>query len=115
MKKIQPTFNDDRDKMFAVATVILSIFLFFVPSLVVVLLFREQVSDSTYQICKSFLNLEILLLIISFLFVIPIIGWLLGVVLGPLLVCFNALICLINLFAIAKQEVVRIPVPYEFI
>ena len=46
---------------------------------------------------------------------VPVIGWLIGIVLGPLLMIFNAIICIIDLCALVKGAEVKIPVPYEFI
>ena len=115
MKVITPVFKDDRDKIAAVATIILSLFLVFIPALLVVLLLKEKVSESTYQIAKAFLNFELLLFIISLFFAIPVIGWLLALILGPLMCIFNAIIVILALCAVAKGGEVKIPVWYEFI
>ena len=115
MKVITPVFKDDRDKIAAVATIILSLFFVFIPALLVVLLLKEKIGESTYQIAKAFLNFELLLFIISLFFMIPIIGWLLAVILAPLMCIFNAIIVILALCAVAKGGEVKVPVWYEFI
>ena len=115
MKSVLPLFKDDRDKIITVAMVVASMFFIFIPALVVVLLLKERISESSYAIAKSFLNLELLLFLISLIFMIPVLGWFLGVVLGPLMMIFNVIICILALCAIVKGAEVKIPVPYEFI
>lgn len=115
MKKIMPNFKDDKDKIIAVGMIVLSMFLIFVPSLIVVLFLKDQVSEETYQISKMFLNFELLLFLLSLVFMIPVIGWLLGLIIAPIMTIANIILCIINLCAIAKVQEVRLPVPYEFI
>ena len=115
MKKIMPLFKDDRDKIIMVAMIIASMFFVFIPALLVVLLLKERISENSYQIAKMFLNFELLLFLISLIFMVPVIGWLIGIVLGPLLMIFNAIICIIDLCALVKGAEVKVPVPYEFI
>lgn len=115
MKIITPVFKDDRDKIAAVATVILSLFFVFIPALLVVLFLREKISEGTYEIAKAFLNFELLLFLISLFFAVPIIGWLMAIILAPLMCIYNAIIVILALCAIAKGAEVKIPVWYEFI
>lgn len=115
MKKIMPAFKDDNDKLIVVAMLILSMFLVFVPALVVVLLLKDRVSETSYQIAKMFLNFELLLFLVSLIFVLPVIGWLLGVILGPVLMIVNVVVCVMNLCSIGKNSEVKVPVPYEFV
>lgn len=115
MGKVMPLFNDDRDKIITVGMIITSIFFVFVPALIVVLFLKEKISENSYQIAKMFLNFELLLFLISLVFAIPVIGWILGVILGPIMMIFNAMICIIALCAATKGMEVKIPVPYEFI
>ena len=115
MKVITPAFKDDTDKIIAVATVILSLFFVFIPALLVILFLKERISEGTHQIVKAFLNFELLLFLISLFFLIPVIGWLLGVVLAPLMCIFNAIIVILTLCAIAKGGEIKVPVWYEFI
>ena len=107
--------SDDRDKIVVVAMIVASMFFVFVPALLVVLLLKEQISENSYQIAKCFLNFELLLFLISLTFMVPLIGWLVGVIVGPLLMIFNVIICIIDLCAITKGVEVKVPVPYEFI
>lgn len=95
--------------------IIASMFLVFVPALLVVLLLKDKISENSYQIVKMFLNFELLLFWVSLIFAIPVIGWLLSAILGPLMMIFNVAICVINLCAIAKVVEVKVPVLYEFI
>jgi len=115
MKKIMPMFKDDKDKIIIVAMTLLSMFFVFVPALVVVLFFKEQISENSYQISKSFLNFELLLFLISLIFAVPVVGWLLGVIFAPLMMIFNIIIVFLAMCSIAKGAEVKIPVPYEFI
>ena len=115
MKKIMPVFKDEKDKVVAVAMIIASMFLVFVPALLVVLFGKSYVSESTYEISKAFFNFELLLFLISLVFVIPVVGWILGTILGPLMMVFNMIICIINLCAVAKGDETKVPVGYEFV
>ena len=115
MKKFVPSFKDERDKIAGVATIILSMFLCFIPALIVVLFLKEQVSEGTYEIAKAFFNFELRLFLISLIFFIPVIGWVLGFIGGPIIMIFNIVICIINLCAVAKNSEIKVPVPYEFV
>ena len=115
MKKIMPIFKDEKDKLITVVMIISSMFLIFIPSLLVVLFGKSYVSESSYEISKAFFNFELLLFLISLIFAIPVIGWFLGVFLGPIMMILNVIICVINLCAVAKNSETKIPVKYEFI
>ena len=115
MKKIMPVFKDEKDKLITVAMIIASMFLVFVPSLLVVLFGRNYVSENSYAISKAFFNFELLLFLVSLIFVIPVIGWFLGIILGPIMMILNVIICVINLCAVAKGAETNIPVKYEFV
>ena len=115
MKVITPVFKDDTDRVAAIATILLSLFLVFIPGLIVVLFLKDKISEGTYEIAKAFLNFELLLFLISLFFAIPIIGWLVGVILAPIMCIFNAIIVILALCAVAKGGEVKIPVWFEFI
>ena len=115
MKRIFPEFRDDNDKIIIVAMLILSIFFVFIPPLLVLLCFKNYMSPSSYQIAKSFLNFELMLFLISLIFMIPVLGWLLGIFFCPILMIINIITIIINLGCIAKQNETKIPVFYEFI
>lgn len=115
MKKIMPVFKDEKDKLIAVVMIIASMFFVFVPSLLIVLFGKNHVSECTYEISRGFFNFELLLFLVSLIFVVPVIGWFLGVIFGPLLMIFNIIICIINLCAVAKVSELKIPVKYEFL
>jgi uncharacterized membrane protein len=82
---------------------------------VVIFGLKDKVSESTLNISKAFFNFELMLLLVSLLFMIPILGWLLGVILGPLMIILNVVIVVINLCAVAKGAEAKVPVWYEFI
>lgn len=115
IKKIMPSFKDDQDKIIVVAMIIASMFLVFVPALIVVLFLKDKLSENSYAIAKMFLNFELLLFLVSLIFAVPLIGWILGVILGPLMMILNVIICIVNLCAVAKSAEIKVPVPYEFI
>ena len=115
MKNIMPVFKDEKDKIIAVGMIITSMFFVFVPALLVVLFGKNYVSESTYEISKAFFNFELLLFLVSLIFVIPVFGWILGIILGPIMMIFNVIICIINLCAVAKGSETRVPVGYEFV
>ena len=115
MKKIMPMFKDDRDKIIVIAMIVASMFFIFIPALLVVLLLKEKISENSYQIAKMFLNFELLLFLVSLIFIVPAIGWLLGAILGPLMMIFNAIICMLAFCSTTKGSEVKVPVPYEFI
>ena len=115
MKKIPAVFKDDRDKLAAVAVILCSMFFLFIPGLIVILGLKQYVSENTYEISKAFFNFELLLFIVSLFFMVPIIGWLAGIILAPLLAIFNIVLVIINLCAVAKVAEVKLPVWFEFV
>ena len=115
MMKIVPEFKNDTDRLITLAMIIGSLFLVFIPSLIVIFISKEYISESTYQIAKSFFNLELLLTLISLFFMVPIIGWFVGIFVAPLLMIFNLIIVVINLIAVANHKELTIPTPFTFI
>lgn len=115
MRKFTPTFKDDRDRLITLAMFISSIFLIFIPSLIVIFIPKDYISESTYEMGKSLFNFELLLFLISLLFIVPIIGWIIGFILAPIMMIFNVIIIIIDLCAIAGGNEVKIPEPYKFI
>ena len=115
MTKILPAFKDDNDRIMIVAMFILSIFFFLFPSLVVILCCKNQISETSYVIAKSLFNFELMLFLLSLVFMIPLIGWLIGIIFCPILMIINIVVLILNLCAIAKNSEVKIPVLYEFI
>lgn len=115
MKKIMPVFKDEKDKLIVVAMLITSIFFSFVPALVVVFFLKDLTSDSSNSIAKMFFNFELLLFLVSLIFIIPIIGQIIALILAPLMMILNVVMCVINLCAIGKDSEIKLPVPYEFI
>jgi hypothetical protein len=115
IKKILSEVKDDTDKIILVAMLICTMFFIFIPALIVVLFMKNYISESTYNISKAFLNFELLMFLVSLLFAVPVIGWIAGFVLAPVMGIFNIVIVVIDLCAIAKKSELIIPVPYEFI
>lgn len=115
MKNIMPVFKSDSDKLITLVMVISSAFLVFVPSLIVIFVPKEYISETTYAIAKAFFNFELLLFLVSLLLLIPIIGWFAAIVVAPVLTLLNWIIVIINVCALAKNGEIKVPVPYEFI
>lgn len=115
MKSFAPTFKDDRDRLIALAMFITSIFFVFIPSLIVIFIPKDYISESTYEMGKSLFNFELLLFLISLLFIIPIIGWVVGFIVAPLLMILNVIIIVIDLCAIGANKEIKIPEPYKFV
>ena len=115
MKEITPVFKDDTDKLITLAMIIASAFFIFIPSLVVIFVPKKYISDSTYSIAKAFFNFELLLFLISLFFMVPIIGWLAGLFIAPVLMILNIIIVIIDICALAKGSAIKVPVFFEFI
>lgn len=113
--KLLPTFRDENDKLAAVAVVLLSMFFFFIPSLLVVLFGKNYVSECTYGISKAIFNFELFIFLLSLIAIIPIIGWIIAFILVPVLYLWNILVIILALCAIGKGSEVKIPVPFEFV
>ncbi|MBR6127323.1 DUF4870 domain-containing protein [bacterium] len=114
MKRVMPSFKDETDRLFIVGTLVASIFFMFIPSLLLVLFAKERMSESSYQIAKDIFNFELLLFLVSLIFMVPVIGWLIGFILGPIMIIFNVIIMVINLCAISENRETKIPVWYTF-
>ena len=69
----------------------------------------------SYEIAKSFLNFEIFLALISLIAIIPIIGWIAGAFIIPILYIWNIIVVLLAVCAMVKKAEVNVPVPYAFI
>ena len=115
MKNFAPQFKDDKDRLITLAMFIASMFFIFVPSLIVVFIPKDYISESTYEIAKSLFNFELLLFLISLLFVIPVVGWIVGFIVAPILMLWNVIIIIINLCAFASNKEIKIPEYYKFI
>jgi len=115
MKSFTPQFKDDKDRLITLAMFIASMFFVFVPSLIVIFISKDYISESTYEIAKALFNFELLLFLISLLFIIPIIGWIVGFIIAPLLMLWNIIIIIINLCAFAGNKELKIPEYYRFI
>ncbi len=115
MKTVMPQFKDEKDKLIIVAMVIASIFFSFLPALAVVFFLKDYISESSNAVAKMFFNFELLLFLVALIFIIPIVGQLIGLLAGPIMMILNVVICIINLCAIGKGAEVKVPVPYEFL
>ena len=114
MKNIPAQFRDDRDRMITLVMFILAMFFGFIPPLIVVFVPKNYISESTYEIAKTLFNFELLLFLISLLCFIPIIGWIASFLIVPILIIWNIVIIVINLCAMGKDNVIKIPEPYKF-
>lgn len=115
MKNIVAEFKDDTDRLITVAMFILTLFFAFIPSLIVVFIPKNYISESTYQIAKTLFNFELLLFLISLLCLVPIIGWLASAIIVPVILIWNTIIVVINLCSIAKENTAKVPEYYKFI
>ena len=115
MKSVIPRFRDENDKLASVAVVLLSMFFFFIPSLLLVIFGKNYVGESTYEISKSLFNFELFIFLVSLISIIPILGWLIGIILIPILYIWNIVVTVLALCAIGKGSEVKIPVLYEFV
>ena len=115
MKRIEPVFKDDKDKLITLAMIVCSLFFIFIPSLIVIFIPKQYISETTYEISKAFFNFELLMFLISLFFMIPIIGWLAACFVAPIMMILNVIIVVINLCALAKKDTIKVPVLYEFI
>ena len=89
MRRFNPEFKDDKDRLITLAMLIASMFFIFVPSLVVIFIPKNYISETTYEVAKTLFNFELLLFLISLLFVIPIIGWIVGFIVAPILMIWR--------------------------
>ena len=55
------------------------------------------------------------LFLVALIFIIPVIGPILGFVLAPIMMILNVVICVINLCAVGKGSEIKLPVPYKFL
>ena len=96
MKSFSMEFKDDNEKVIVNGMILLAIVLSFISPLLVFFLFRDKISEKSYEFTKALLNFESLLFIICIIFCIisfiPLIGWLIGAFLGWL---FSAVIMLL--------------------
>ena len=123
MEKFIPEFKDDNDKLIMMTMFLSALIFMFISPLVVMLACKNVISETSYKITKAFLNFEILLLIVSILFVIvsmiPVIGWIVGILIGGIfglvLYIANVVIILMAVFAISQKQEVKIPVLFQFI
>ena len=115
MKKIVLNFKDENDRLAVIILILTSIFLSFIPSLLAVFFGKKYLSECSFEIAKAIFNFELLLFLISLIFMIPILGWLLAVFLAPIIIILNVVIMIINLCALGKNSELKIPVLYEFL
>ncbi len=116
IKKFPIEFKDDTDRIIIVAMFICCLFpLLFIPPLVVILLLKKFISEKSYNIAKAFFNFQLLMFLISLIFVIPVVGWMLAIVAAPILYIANIVIIILALCSIIKGGEMKIPVPFEFV
>jgi len=115
MKRIIPLFKDDTDRIIIVSMLILSIFCICIPALVVIFFLKNHITENSYQITKAIFNLELLMFLISLLFLIPILGQLMGFIVAPVMAIINTIVIILAVCNIAKNNEIKIPVFYEFI
>ena len=108
MEKIMPIFRDENDKLLTIIALIASIFLPVIPFLVLFFL-KDNLSENSFAITKAFLNFEILLFVISLICWVPIVGWIICLIFGPIILLINAVIMLMGILSILNNKEVCIP------
>ena len=115
MKKFVVEFKDDTDKLILILVLLGSFFAFCLPAFIAVLFLKKYLSDGTYNVCKAFFNFELLRLLVTLAFAIPVIGWILGSIFGIVVVIFNIVIIAMDLVALAQKKELIVPVLFEFL
>ena len=115
MKKFLAECKDDNDKLILILMLVASFFLFCLPAFIVIVGLKKFISESTYNITKAIFNFELLLLLVTLSFLIPIVGWIVGALLGPIICIFNIIIITINIIAVARKTELYVPVWFEFL
>ncbi|MEE3350100.1 MAG: hypothetical protein VZR09_08680 [Candidatus Gastranaerophilaceae bacterium] len=115
MKNFVAEYKDDTDKLILLIMIISSYFLFCLPAFIVIVGLKKYISESTYNITKAIFNFELLLLLICLTCLIPLIGWILGIFITPIIFILNIIIITLNIIAIAKKSNLQIPVWFEFL
>ena len=115
MKTIVPAFKDDKDKLIALVMIVASLFLACISPLIVIFIPKKYISDTTYNLAKALFNFELIIFLVSLFALVPIVGWIAGFIIVPILMIVNIIVILINIFAFVKQSEFKIPVLYEFI
>ena len=113
--KIVPEYKDDTDKIIVISTAVCSLFVSFIAPLVTVLAFKKYITAQSYEITKAFLNYELFLALISLIAIIPILGWIIGAFLIPILYIWNVIVVVLAVCSLVKKTEVSVPVPYAFI
>ena len=115
MKRFNPVFKDDKDKIITLGIIIFSMFFYIFPPLIALFISKEYISENTYEISKTLFNFELFLFLISLFFLVPVIGWIVGFIVAPILAIWNIIIVIMNICAIAGNNQIKIPEPYKFI
>ena len=123
MKSFPLEFKNDNEKIIVVGMTLCAIVLSFISPLLVILVFKDKLSEKSYAYSKALLNFELLLFIFCIIFfiigLIPIIGWiiagLLGGIFSTVIIIYNAIMMLLSVFKISDRKEVDLPVVYEFI
>ena len=113
--KIMPEYKDDTDKIITIITAVCTVFCSFIAPLITVLLLKQYLSSQSYEIAKAFLNFEIFLALISLIAIIPIVGWIAGMFIIPILYIWNVLVVVLAVCSMVKKTEVNVPIPYAFI
>ena len=115
MKKYNIEFKDDNDKLIFILVLIESLFTFCLPAFIAIMFLKKYLSEGTYDCLKGLFNFELLLLLVTIAFTVPVIGWILGWVFGTALVIFNIVIIVLNFIALVQKTEFMIPVFFEFL
>ncbi len=115
METIMPVFKNEEDKTIVILTLVLAIFLGFLAPLIVMLFFKEKLSENSFSIVKTLLNFELMLLLFCIIFMIPIVGWLIATIGAPVVAIINLIFPIMALVAVINQQAVKFPVLFKFV
>ena len=113
--KLLPEYKDDTDKIIVIATAVCSLFVSFISPLITVLALKQYITTQSYEIAKAFLNFELFLALISLIAIVPVLGWIIGVFLIPILYIWNVIVVVLAVCSMVKKTEISVPVPYAFI
>ncbi len=115
MKRYKVEFKNDNDKLIFILVLLGSLFAFCLPAFIAIMFCKKYLSEGTYDVCKGLFNFELLILLITIAFTVPVIGWILGWIFGTAIVIFNIVIVVVNIVALAQKTEFMVPVLFEFL
>ena len=115
METLTPAFQTEEEKYIMIAMLVCCLFLGFLSPLIIMIVAKEKLSESSLQMLKAFLNFELFLLILIVVTLIPIIGWILSFILCPVIFVCGLLFPIWGLVATANNQAFKVPVLFKFV